>query len=197
MTEIPAVPVASAPPGDYPVVEDASGLFPWWTVLVLGTVSVLFGLAVLIWPHASLAVLAVLLGCWLLIAGAARIVGAFLPGAGLGSNVLSGVVGVILVIAGALCLRDLASSLAVIAVIVALTWLFSGLSGIVMAFQITGASRAALLVIGALTMLIGIVFLFLPRLSLATLVLTTGLSAIVVGIGELVVAFQLRKTRRF
>jgi uncharacterized membrane protein HdeD (DUF308 family) len=140
--------------------------------------------------------MAVLLGCWLLVAGAARIVGAFLPGAGLGSNLLSGVVGVILVIAGALCLRDLATSLAIISFIVALTWLFSGLAGIVMAFQTSGGSRAWVLSIGAVTLVIGIVFLFLPRLSLATLVVTTGLSAIVVGAGELVVAFQLRGASR-
>jgi len=197
MAEIPAaVPSSTVGHSESPVTEERSGPFPWWIVLTLGAVSVLFGCAVLIWPHVSLALMAVLLGCWLLIAGAARIVGAFLPGVGIGSNLLSGVVGVILMIAGALCLRDLASSLAIISFIVALTWLFSGLAGIIAAFQTTGGSRAWLLIIGAVTLVIGIVFLFLPRLSLAALVLTTGSSAIVVGAGELVVAFQLRKVSR-
>lgn len=197
MTEIPAAPSPdTAPAWTSPVTQDRGGLFPWWMLLVLGAASVLFGAAVLIWPHATLNVMAVLLGIWLLLSGAARIIGAFLPGAGFGSNLLSGVVGVILIIAGAMCLRDLVSSLQVIAFIVALTWIFSGLAGIIMALQTSEGSRISLLIIGILTLLIGGVFLFLPRLSLATLILTTGIGAIVVGIGELVAAFQLRKISR-
>jgi uncharacterized membrane protein HdeD (DUF308 family) len=46
-----------------------------------------------------------------------------------------------------------------------------------------------------LSIIAGLVFLFTPSLSLAALVLMTGISAIVIGAGELVLAFQLRKVR--
>jgi len=39
------------------------------------------------------------------------------------------------------------------------------------------------------------VFLFTPGLSLAVLVVMTGVSALAIGVGELVLAFRLRKMR--
>jgi len=184
MTEIPAT-------WDSPVVQRES-LFPWWLILSLGIVSVLLGITVLVWPGPSLGVMAVLVGCWLLLSGIARIVGAFLPG-GVGQRVLSAVVGVVLVIAGMICLRNLVTGLAVLALMVAFTWLFGGLAAMVMGFQASGGTRVALIALGTLSALLGLVFLFVPGLSLAGLILLTGISALVVGAGEVVVAFQVRR----
>jgi uncharacterized membrane protein HdeD (DUF308 family) len=39
------------------------------------------------------------------------------------------------------------------------------------------------------------VFLLVPGLSLAALVLMTGITALILGIGELALAFQLRKAQ--
>ena len=50
---------------------------PFWEIVVLGVVTTLFGLAVLVWPSQTLRTLGVLVGIWLLVAGAARVVGAF------------------------------------------------------------------------------------------------------------------------
>jgi uncharacterized membrane protein HdeD (DUF308 family) len=177
---------------DAPVVERESALFPWWLNLTLGIVSVVLGVAVLVWPRLSLGVMAVLVGCWLLLSGFVRIIGAFLPG-GVGQRVLSAVVGVVLVIAGMICLRSLVTGLAVLALMVAFTWLFGGLTALVMGFQASGGTRVALIVLGALSALLGLVFLFVPGLSLAGLILLTGISAVVVGAGEVVVAFQIRR----
>jgi uncharacterized membrane protein HdeD (DUF308 family) len=178
-----------------PVVEQGD-VFPWWSVAVLGAVSVLLGVVVLVWPGETLRVLAVLVGIWLLVAGVARIFGAFLPGRGVGRAVLSGIVGVLLVIGGVLCLRNLVNGLVVLAVIVALTWMFSGLAEIMLAFAAHGGTRALLLVTGILSVIAGFLFLVWPGLSLTVLIVLTGISAIVIGIGELVVAFQLRKAVR-
>jgi uncharacterized membrane protein HdeD (DUF308 family) len=175
-----------------PVVERDAGVFPWWLVLILGIVSILFGAAVLVWPHASLHVMAVLVGCWLLVAGFARIIGAFLPGGSVGGHVLSAIIGVVLVIAGMICLRNLVTGLAVLALMVAFTWTFGGLTAIVMGTQTSGGTRVGLILLGALSVIFGLVFLFLPGLSLAGLILMTGISALAVGAGEVVVAFQLR-----
>jgi len=191
MTDIPTAPTSTG--WVAPVAREQESLFPWWTLLLLGAVSVLFGIAVLVWPGATLKVLAVLVGIWLLLAGTLRIVGAFLPGRGVGRQVLSGIVGVIVFIGGVVCLRNLVTALAVLALIVSLSWLFSGLSATLMAFQATGATRAGLLIVGILSIIVGLVFLFVPGLSLAAVVLLIGISAIVIGAGELVLAFQLRK----
>jgi uncharacterized membrane protein HdeD (DUF308 family) len=195
MSEVPTRRSEPVPTWESPVQREPGALFPWWTVVVLGLVSVLFGIVVLVWPNATLRVMAVLVGIWLLVAGILRIAGAFLPGAGLGRQVLSGIVGVVLVLGGLACLRNLVTALAVLAFMVALTWIFSGLAEVVVAVQATGATRAALLVLGVLSLLAGFVFLVTPRLSLAALIVLTGVSALVIGVGELALAVQLRKVR--
>ena len=196
MTETPTPRTSqTGPTWATPVVSGQEELFPWWTALLLGVVSTLFGIAVLVWPRLSLGVLAVLVGFWLLLVGIARIVGAFLPGQSPGWRVLSGIAGVIILIAGMACLRDLVNALAVLAFMVALAWLFSGLVETVIAFQATGATRVWLLVLGGLSIVAGLVFLFTPGLSLAVLVVMTGVSALAIGVGELVLAFRLRKMR--
>ncbi|MFC6568976.1 HdeD family acid-resistance protein [Actinoplanes utahensis] len=168
--------------------------FPWWTLLVTGLFAVLLGLAVLIWPDISLRVMAALTGVWLLFGGLARIVAAFLPtGAGVGRSVLSGIVGIVVLIAGLLCLRNLVTGLAVLALVFATTWILSGLALVLAAAPARGPSRAALVIVGAISILAGVVFVVTPALSLGTLILMTGAGSIVVGLAEVILAFVIRR----
>jgi uncharacterized membrane protein HdeD (DUF308 family) len=167
--------------------------YPFWLVLVLGISSALFGLAVLAWPEATVRVLAVLLGIWLLVIGVARIVSAFVSGRGFGRQLLSGLVGVIVLVGGIACLRDITKSVLVLAFLVALTWIFSGLAAFVVGLGTSGGTRVALIALGALSTALGLVFMVLPRVSLTVFVVLTGLGALVVGIAEIVVAFQVRR----
>jgi uncharacterized membrane protein HdeD (DUF308 family) len=160
---------------------------------LLGVVTTLFGIVVLAWPDATIRVLAVVVGIWLLMAGLARILWAFVPGRGVGRQVLSGIVGVLLVVAGAACLRDLAKGVLVLAWIVGMAWLLSGLAALVVAALVTGPPRTWLIVVGLISVLLGIAFMAWPGLSVGALVLLTGISALVVGVGEIVVAIQLRR----
>jgi uncharacterized membrane protein HdeD (DUF308 family) len=171
--------------------DDVSSSF--WLVFVLGTASILLGIAVLAWPGETVRVLAVLLGIWLMVMGVARIIGAFVSRRGLGRQVLSGIVGVLLVIAGVACLRDVAKGTLVLAFVIALTWIFSGLAELVVAVTATGATRAWLLLVSVLSIAIGFVFLLAPEMSLTVLVILTGVSALLVGIAEVLFAFQLRR----
>jgi uncharacterized membrane protein HdeD (DUF308 family) len=172
--------------------DDSSG---WQVVFVSGIVSTLFGVVILAWPEASLRVVAVFVGIWLLVGGIARVLAVFNSSLSFGWRVLSVIVGVVLIIAGTACLRDLVKALNLLAFIVALSWVFSGLTAVVMAFEVHGGKRLGLLLVGAASGVIGFIFLAVPSLSLVTLVVTTGVGALVVGAIELVVAFQLRRTR--
>ena len=165
----------------------------WQVMVASGTLSIVVGAVMLIWPDATLRVVAALVGIWVLLAGIARILGAFLPGRSLGRHLLSGIVGVLLVVAGVACLRELVNALALLAFVIALTWIFSGLAGIVLGLQTTGAARAWLLAVGILSAGIGVAFLVVPEFSLTALLYLTAGSAIVVGAGELAVAVHLRK----
>lgn len=168
-------------------------LSPWWLLLVLGITSILFGVAVLVWPDVTLRVMAVLVGLWLLLAGIARVVGAFVSGRGVGAQVLSGLIGLLLIVGGVACLRNLVTGLLMLATIVAFMWLFSGLSELVLAFTATGSSRTWLLLLGAVSTLIGFAFLVWPGLSLTALVVMTGIGALIIGAAEVVFAFRARR----
>jgi uncharacterized membrane protein HdeD (DUF308 family) len=166
---------------------------PFWQMIALGLVTALFGIAVLVWPGETLRTLGVLIGIWLLIVGATRIVGAFVSERGVGHQVLSGVVGVVLLIGGLACLRNVARGVLVLALVVALAWLLSGIAELVIAFQTTGSTRMWLIVLGIVSIALGLAFTFWPSLSLTTAVLLTGISGLIVGIGEIVFAFQMRR----
>lgn len=184
---------ADEPPGV--LAEIRSLPLPWWTVLVTGIMGVALGVAVLAWPDVSLRIMAALAGVWLLLGGLARIIGAVLPGSG-GSvvhHVLSGVVGIVVLIAGLVCLRNIVTRLALLALLFAITWILSGLAAVVMGLQRTGPVRLALVVVGVLSLLAGLVFLVTPNLSLATLVVLTGVSSLLVGLSEVVLAVVLAR----
>jgi uncharacterized membrane protein HdeD (DUF308 family) len=182
--------------GNWPSVaeEVRSEPFPWWSVLIPGIFSIALGLAVLIWPDITLRIMAALVGVWLFVAGLARIIGAFLPtGRTVAGHILSGIVGLILLVGGLMCLRNLVTRLAVLALIFATTWILSGIAEIITALASRGATRAGLLIVGILSVLAGGLFLFAPGLSLGALVAMTAISSLVVGIGEVILALALRR----
>ncbi|GIM95938.1 HdeD family acid-resistance protein [Paractinoplanes toevensis] len=177
------------------VAETREQPFPWWTVLITGLLGVAFGVAVLVWPDISLRIMAALAGIWLFVAGAARIIGAFLPGTGVSivGRVLSGIVGIIVLVAGIICLRNVVTRLVLLALLFAITWILTGLSAVLIGVQRDGGERIALILLGVLSLLAGTVFVFTPGLSLATLVILAGVSSLVVGASEVVLAFMLRR----
>jgi uncharacterized membrane protein HdeD (DUF308 family) len=175
------------------VAEVRSQPFPWWTVLVTGLLGIAFGLAVLVWPDITLRIMAALAGIWLFLAGVARIIGAFLPSGSIVRNVLSGIVGIIVMVAGIICLRNVVTRLALLALLFSITWILSGLTALLVGAQRRGPERITLIIVGALTLIAGCILLFTPSLSLATLVFLTGFSSVVVGAGEVVLAFVVRR----
>jgi uncharacterized membrane protein HdeD (DUF308 family) len=167
---------------------------PFWQVIVLGIATTLFGIAVLAWPAATLRTLGVLVGIWLLVIGVTRILGAFSSERGISRQVLSGTVGVILLIGGVACLRNVAKGVLVLAFLIALTWVLSGVAELAIAFRATGSTRMWLILLAVVSIAIGLVFLLWPSLSLTTIVVMTGISGLVIGIGEIAFAFQMRRS---
>jgi uncharacterized membrane protein HdeD (DUF308 family) len=184
-----------APAGDgtVPVPAEDRHAVLFWQVVVLGIVTALFGLVVLLWPAETLRTLGVLIGIWLVVAGAARIIGAFGSKQGMSQQILSGTVGVVFLIGGIACLRNVARGVLVLALVIALAWLLTGMAEFVIAFQASGTTRTWLLVLAVVSIAIGLAFTFWPGLSLKTIVILTGISALVIGIGEIAFAIRMRR----
>lgn len=99
----------------------------------------------------------------------------------------------VLLVGGVVCLRNLGLAVSFLATLVAVLWLLNGLSKLLGAVAATGPARGWLLGVGSLSTLVGLVFLFWPELSLATLVVITGVTGVVLGIAELCFAYAARK----
>ena len=173
-------------------------LVPWWQPVLVGVLSLVFGVVVWLWPAETLYTFAVLVGIWLITLGVSRLFSAFMyvPGTTTGQHVLSGVAGVLYLIGGAICLRHLVVSLALIAAFVALQWLLTGIADIAFAMRHEGGERVWLIIAGVLSLLLGVIFLSLPALSLSFFLVFTAVTALIVGIGQIVVGVRLRGMQR-
>ncbi|SHN45095.1 Uncharacterized membrane protein HdeD, DUF308 family [Cryptosporangium aurantiacum] len=156
----------------------------------LGFLWIVLGVAVLAWPEATIRVVAVLLGLGLLAVGVIRVLLGLVAGRRLGSIV----VGVVLAVGGVLCLADVATGKGALAFLVAALWVIDGAAELVLAVGARGSDRIWLFVVGGLTVVAGIAFLVWPQLSLASIVLTISIAAIVIGFCQIGFAASLRRS---
>ncbi|MEU6217492.1 DUF308 domain-containing protein [Streptomyces sp. NPDC047022] len=168
----------------------------WTWILGAALAALVPGILVLVWPHETLHILAVLIGLYLLITGGFRFVTAFsreeheerLPRL---------IIAVILVLAGVLCLRNPLQTIAALSLIVGVVWLVSGMLTAYTA--LVGRDlphRGFVLGAAVLGIVAGIVVLALPAQSAVVLTRLLGLWLVLIGLAELMVAVALRSALR-
>ena len=166
---------------------------------VLGVVALILGLALLIWPGATLKVAAIALGAYFVVSGVIRIVTAVvelgLPG---GWRVLDILIGVLLTVGGVIVLKNAALSGATLAVlitmVVGLGWMMEGVMALVESWRMSSSGWAV--VYALLSIVAGFIVLFSPVSSTAWLILFGGCALIVLGVVAIVRAFTFGKPRR-
>jgi len=171
---------------------------PFWRLVGVGAATALFGIAVLVWPHATLRLLSVLAGVWLLAIGVLRVAGAVRrPAAGAHhvsvQQVVDGLFGVLLVAVGIACLSSASAGVLTLSVLIGLAWLLSGFAAVLLGVFASGRSRVWLLALGTAAIAVGVLFVSWPGVSLHVLVLLTGISAIALGAAEITIAVQARR----
>jgi len=166
----------------------------WGLHLFNGVVMVLIGIAILVWPGASLVIISWLFAISLLVNGIVSILRAVADtDSGGGMRVLFGLIGALSLLAGVLCLRSPLQTLVVIALVIGSWWLLSGVLGIIAAISgATEGSRGWAAAFGVLSVVAGFVVLLQPEMSLAALELTLGVSLIVLGIVMAIDALRRR-----
>lgn len=169
-----------------------------WGLAIAGAVtSVVLGILMLVWPDATLLVGAVLFGIWLVVHGIVDIVQAFTEREADGvERAFYAIVGVLFLVGGVVCLRNLTVSLLTIATIIGITWLIGGLVALITAFgsRFSGTTRWVAGLLGAVSIVGGLVVLVWPDMSLLTLVYITGIWLILMGIVQFVMALRLRSS---
>jgi uncharacterized membrane protein HdeD (DUF308 family) len=100
----------------------------WQTTLFLGVATVILGLIVSFHPSGSLNVIAVLVGILMIISGIFHLIRVF--DSAEQHRVWLGIAGLLYIVIGVVLIRHLNLTVAVIGLIVGLTWIVSGLSAL-------------------------------------------------------------------
>lgn len=171
----------------------------FWLAVAGAATSVIVGVLLLVWPEATLYIGAALFGLWLIVHGVVDIVRAVTATADdPAMRALHGVLGVLFIGAGIVCLRNLLLSLAVIATVIGLTWIIEGVVRLASAFRPhrSGGYRALLGALGAIAILGGLTVLLWPKLTLVAMVVVTGIWMVVMGFVQLLLVLRMRAAAR-
>ena len=164
----------------------------WWLFLVVGLVSILAGILAIAWPDITLLALGLFVGISLLFIGGLEVAEAI--GGSPDSRALTAIIGVLSIIAGIVCLRRPGESLLAIIIVLGIYLIVEGVIRFIRAFQEL-EDRAAMMLLGIVDAILGILILSLPKLSLVTLAILFALSLIIRGAFMVYVSFKLRAVR--
>ncbi len=181
--------------------DGSSGPPTLWSggVVAIGVISVALGILVLVWPQATLLVVAIVFGLQLIAAGAVRIaVTRELPGDPGWVRPASIALGALSIIAGIICLFRPGASLLVIAILIAVGWIAEGIAALAHGFASgrSAGARVFLFIFGALSIIAGIVVAVWPAETLVILTRVGGILLIVIGVAELVTVFVARRASK-
>ncbi|MGO4593782.1 HdeD family acid-resistance protein [Leifsonia sp. 2TAF2] len=159
---------------------------------VSGGVSLILGIVLLFWPEKTLSVLAVFLGIYFLIAGVLRLaIGIFAHGLRGGSRVLNIILGVLLIFAGILALKNISAAAVTLVIFavafIGVAWIIEGVMALAEAGR--AASSGWAIAFGILSIIAGIVVLVLPASSAVFLLWFAAFALIVLGVIGIVRAF--------
>jgi uncharacterized membrane protein HdeD (DUF308 family) len=161
----------------------------WWLLLVGGLISMVFGVALLVWPERTLTTIAILLGIYLLIVGLLLICLLFFERPGSRAGLL--LRGVLAVVAGLIVIRHPGGSILVVAMAIGILLVVSGIIKLVAATDAV-AGRGWLLLGAVVDLAIGVVLVAWPQFGVTSLAVLLGIVLILRGVVEAACAFVLR-----
>ena len=163
----------------------------WALVLTFGVLSILLGLAAIFWPGPTVVTVAIFFAIQLFVSGIFGIVRAFDKDADPAHRVLSAIIGILGIIVGFALLREPFQSVVVMAFVIGIYWVANGIMELIAAFQVQ-EGRVWGIVLGIISIVAGAIILQYPISSLVTLALVVGVWLVVLGVFQVVAAFQLR-----
>ncbi len=166
----------------------------WGWVLAFGIVTVVIGIAALAWPGRTLVVVAVLFGIQLIVLGIFRFVAAIASDdVSGGRRALLALLGVLSLIIGLYAIRHVLITLLALAVLFGIFWIVSGAVELFMALSHPDMPhRGWNAVMGAISVLAGIVVLSVPGISLLVLAVVLSIWLVVFGVMQISMAVRIR-----
>lgn len=166
----------------------------WWTVLLVGVYSIALGVFVLAWPAATLLVVGVLFGSYLVVSGVLHLFAAFGTHAAVALRVLAFISGAVNILLGLFCFRGPLESILLLALWIGIAWLFRGIAQVTAGMSDPSMpARGWQVVTGLFEAIAGVILLVSPFHSIAVLTLLGGIWLLVLGGCEVVTAFFVRR----
>jgi uncharacterized membrane protein HdeD (DUF308 family) len=163
----------------------------WQATLMLGLVTLVFGVIVTAHPDDSANVLAVLVGIAAIFSGIFHLIRTFDRAAP--NRIWLGITGVVFIAIGLLLIRHLHLSLALIGLLVGLGWIVQGTAGLMSVISGPREGAAWWGVFGCLSLIAGIVVIATPESSVTVLAVLIGIWLLVIGLLEVVAALVLEQ----
>lgn len=163
----------------------------WQATLLIGIITFVLGLIVTLRPSGSLNVIAVLIGLLMVVSGLFHLLRVL--GSGQEHRVWHGIAGLLLVVIGVVLLRHLHLTVAVIGLIIGLSWIVEGVATLIAAFG--GRSREGRgwwIFFGIITLIGGIVITAWPVESVTAIAVLIGIWFIILGLIEIAGGIMLR-----
>ena len=168
----------------------------WGWVLAFGILTILVGVALLAVPGQTLITIAIFFAAYLFVTGIFMLVRSFTHDGGAGGQrILSAVIGVLSIGIGLMLLRSPFQALEVMIFALGFWWVFSGILDVIRGFQLTSGKGWAIFM-GVITLIAGMVILAYPIDSAQVLAFVGGIMLVILGVFEVVAAFQVRSAAR-
>ncbi|GGY51471.1 HdeD family acid-resistance protein [Streptomyces omiyaensis] len=186
----------TAPSGADPADQLARLGRSWLWLLGAAIATLVPGIVALVWPDATLHVLGVVVGLYLLVVGGFRFVMVFGRRTA-GERIPGLLVAVVFILGGVLCLRHPLQTIGVLSLAVGAVWLVSGVVTLYGAIAAEGLPHRGLVIgVAVLGIAAGIVVLALPAESARVLTRLLGLWLVLLGLAETALALAWRSTLR-
>lgn len=166
----------------------------WWTFLVRGIIAVIFGLAALIWPSLTIGTLVIVFGAYVVVDGIFAIVDGFTSRDSNDRWWVEILIGIAGIVAGGWAMAFPGLTAIGMMYFIAAWWLVTGVLQIILAIRVRKeiTNEWMLILSGALSAILGVVFLLFPGSGALSLIWVVGIYAIFFGILLIVLAFKLR-----
>jgi uncharacterized membrane protein HdeD (DUF308 family) len=186
---------AEPPPGARGDAVLASAARQSWSVVLLGALGMIaLGICLLVWPHASLTVVAILIGAAIVVSGLVRLYEGFTATRESGGmRAAYVVIGIVAVLAGLYCLRHHALSLFIVAFLVGVYFIVHGVADIGVALSGHVPGRGLRAALGVFSLAAGIIMVVWPAITVVLLLTIVAAWLLLYGLMLAMLAFSLRR----
>jgi uncharacterized membrane protein HdeD (DUF308 family) len=177
-----------------PAAVAAAAKSSWGVVLLCGLGLIALGIALLVWPSASLTVVAILIGAAILVAGLVKLWEGFTARAESG-GMRAGyvVIGLLAVLVGIYLLRHHALSLFLVAFVTGVFFIAHGISDIGLSISAGTPNRGLRGVLGVFSLAAGIIMVIWPGITLVLLLTIVAAWLLFYGVVLGALAFSIRR----